>query len=1065
MTTNRVLLLLSFFLTIQRGYTQTGYTVRHYNSENGLPQNSVKSISADTEGFIWLATEEGLVRFDGRRFSVFNRNNLSVESNRMYHIVPSLREVAKSGLPLYTGRSQISHGYFENHEAVRVENGIAVRDTATEQYVEEQMLSIHNGRERVGYIPGLPDRNISQNVSEWYIFASGTGRGDFYLSDSTGVSYYRQFKKQYHTAARVPRIWNYFSVDDKLYYFHEQNFFTKISNAHVTQFALCGDIIHDPLYGTPRGDIKLYWNHNSAQAFLSLRNNIYALDPNREGDLVTRLLISDFEVNTFGIETIYEDRSTGNVFLGSVSNGLYVASRRQFRGLVVDGGTDPNIFYAHIPYDAGAIVTPTGIVTGLNPATGQAFQKRLPLLESINPSDKRVILRDRNGTLWVKKNEDLFHLDTEAKKILGKWRAKGEIKTICQGQDGTIWFGAVDDYLYALNPEKLERGLVETRLDSFPTITALVSLDAGHLLAGTVSGLYRIDLNTRKAKRIDGSHGVGIKSIHIQHDNKVWITAQEKGVMLLDAKGALTAFPLDKNRYLASAHCAIDDGNGYLWVPTNRGLFQMATKDLLSYAKLKQEAGRSESAARENKKLPVTLFYVYRTMEEGFNTNEFNGSCQPCGLILPNGYISLPSLNGLVWFQPEKIRAQWPQGNVVLDRVYVNGLGIPLKGDSIHFPIAPEDIRVHFAIAYFGNEYNLDLTYALQKEGKAEDTIRWIPMEGSDFTVRYSSLDPGDYTLLLKKKNGFGIGNEVVKKLYLFVPPKWYETNTARVLLAFIFTILFLLVVYYYGQYRLAASERENRRLERIVKKRTASLDQALQVVEKSKDDMAQQIHIFSRLVASISHDVQSPLKYISFASQKLPDMIEMNQLDKASSLGRTIFDLSDRMSTLLVDLLDFLKVSVYQKRMDFENINLGKLVDNKLELFKNVVARNNSRFINEVSSDQTVFSSYQFLSIVIHNLIDNAGKYTYNGEVRIYMKTDTEYKAELIISNTGRGIPLQMIEMINSPIDNDNLGNLMDSGRTTGLGLLIVKEVGEMAGITIKVTQTDVTSFHLCFR
>lgn len=57
-------------------FAQKRYTVSHYTSDNGLQQNSVKSIAMDSEGFVWLATEDGLARFDGRQFYVFNKFNV-----------------------------------------------------------------------------------------------------------------------------------------------------------------------------------------------------------------------------------------------------------------------------------------------------------------------------------------------------------------------------------------------------------------------------------------------------------------------------------------------------------------------------------------------------------------------------------------------------------------------------------------------------------------------------------------------------------------------------------------------------------------------------------------------------------------------------------------------------------------------------------------------------------------------------------------------------------------------------------------------------------------------------
>lgn len=66
----------------------TGYSVTRYTDENGLPQNSVSSITCDSNGFLWLATEDGLVRFDGQSFFIFSKTILNTSDNRFRHFLP-----------------------------------------------------------------------------------------------------------------------------------------------------------------------------------------------------------------------------------------------------------------------------------------------------------------------------------------------------------------------------------------------------------------------------------------------------------------------------------------------------------------------------------------------------------------------------------------------------------------------------------------------------------------------------------------------------------------------------------------------------------------------------------------------------------------------------------------------------------------------------------------------------------------------------------------------------------------------------------------------------------------
>src|SRR5688572_25973535 len=115
---NRFYLLAFIFFKIS-GYAfgQERFTVSHYTSENGLPQNSVKDIAADSDGFIWLATEDGLVRFDGRHFKIFNSTQLKAGDNRVYYIRHGLHDIAGNG------RNKQLYAYFYGGVILKIETG------------------------------------------------------------------------------------------------------------------------------------------------------------------------------------------------------------------------------------------------------------------------------------------------------------------------------------------------------------------------------------------------------------------------------------------------------------------------------------------------------------------------------------------------------------------------------------------------------------------------------------------------------------------------------------------------------------------------------------------------------------------------------------------------------------------------------------------------------------------------------------------------------------------------------------------------------------------------------
>ncbi len=1042
-----------FFTITGYAFGQSNYKVNQYTSENGLPQNSIKDIAADSDGFIWLATEDGLVRFDGRQFKVFTSAHLKPGENRVNSLKHGLHDLHVNG------RNKVLYAPFWKGSMLKIEKGAVSDDTVyyrdkshKMQFVDKSPLPLNDG------IPSTGSVTTSSSSFRHVIYV-GSSEDDFYIPDYDRVSYYKNCKKKYDIPFSIEGedIHNYFSIKERLYFFHQNRSITRISGKKTINMPLSGEILRDPAYKIKDRPIRLYWDNDSDQAFLYLDKNFYMLVQQKDGTLETKLLIENFDFDSVGVGPVHFDGINNKVYLGSATRGLFVLSKQSFQALSRPGDNLQNVFYSQASFSNNTVLTPTGLVIGKDGQTGQVSVTNIPALKNVDPGDQRSIAREEDGTIWSQRGNLLYQIDGAGKNILRQWKLANEIKAIYKGEQ-KIWLAVIYQGLFQI--DKQDTGSQPRPMiiaDAFKEITYLESQTPSTLLVGTQNGLYIVDTSTKKFQLIQGTKDLFIKSIYVANQNQIWITALEKGLMLID-KGELTSFPLDKNKYLASPHCVVNDGLGYLWIPTNRGLFQMALKDLLQYAAIKNAARRNLVVKEADKHIQTELFYSYHTMEEGFNTNEFNGNCQPCAVKLANGYISLPSLNGLVWFKPDQIDHNEPDGEIVLDKVEVNLKAMTFSGDTLRFPVNPENIRLDFTTPYFGNDYNLNLSYALVNQNTNKEPSVWIPISNKDFTVRYSSLKSGKYVLMIKKLNGFGLNNYTLKKIYFNVPPVWYETIWAYL----VFISALFLAIYFYFVYRLGKVNRENLRLEEIILLRTNSLENALQELGVSKNQLSGQVHVMSRLLASMSHDVQSPLHFIASASGDIPDLVRQGQLENISRLGMMISDLSSKTSNLLEDLLDYIKIQVYGNSLHFERINLKRLIDSKLDLFEAVIVRKGNDVVNEIADTLEVTCDYLLLSIVVHNLIDNAVKYTSEGEIRISAKVINGDVTELVISNIGSGIPQKIIDMINTSDGKKFQGHGIRNTKITGLGLLIVKEIADLIGVTLRVDQTDLTSFYL---
>lgn len=1028
---------------MENAFSQKGYTLRHFTDDNGMPQNSVRSLAADAEGFVWIATENGLARFDGQRFNVFDKSFVGTTSNRFYMLSPSMNPT-RAGRPGQQKPGREIYAAADYNQFVKIEHGIAKVDSL---YYKSKILTLphfDNGNPQTLISAGIPTYLRYVARPSYYIIPDSYGEGKYYVIDSASVQLYHGGRKLYQTAFvtdSLPLWWNYFMLGDQLYYAGESGKVLGINAHGVRSVHIAGDILRDNQYDGQFGGMKVFWNITSDQLFFYHHKKLYVVSEERKRGLTTRLVLDGYDLDEQVIQSVYRDSATETIFLGSPSKGLFVLTKHTFEALTSTEPDIANVYYATVPMGDRSILTPMGVVLSKDPVSGQITTRKVPVLEALYMGDKRSLFYDRHGLLWVKMGDFLYQVDLQANGVLHKWNFHTEIKHIYPDQGGKVWIATGTKGIYTLDPSekdpqpKLIRDVIKgTYLQTF----------GDDMLVGTTTGLYVFNRHSGEANLIKSTEGIYIKSLYVDKVNRIWMTANGEGLLMYE-KDKLTRFPLDRNRYLGSPHCIVDDGRGFFWIPTDKGLFQIAVQDLLDHVRA-----------------PFDLFYLYHAKEEGFLTNEFNGGCQPCASTLKDGTVSLPSLNGLIWFRPDKVIRKVPSAGIVLDRILVNRQWLMSLGDTLVLPANPVQARFFFSTPYYGDAYNLNLSYALLDEGEPVQASDWIPIQSNDFSIVFSNLDHGRHTLLVRKVNGFGKDNHTIRKICVIVPPLWYQTWWAKILLAIVLAGGF----YLYNSFRLRKISKEKARLEEIVAKRTESLNLALRDVEESKNEMSRQLHMLSRLLASMTHDIQSPLNYIMLTSGSIPAMIDKGELGVVSEIGQVISNSSRRMSDLLRGLLDYIKVHVYGNSIQFENVALRQLVENKYELFKTASEQKGNVFENEVPADLTVPSDAQMLAIMVHNLLDNAVKFTHNGTIRVTAAGDTGSGVVMHISNPGAGIPLHVIDIVNTPDRGEDTDEEMRPlGRKTGLGLLIVKEVAVLIGVRLHVSsEAEQTCFTLQF-
>jgi signal transduction histidine kinase len=1013
------------------------YTVSQYTDENGLPQNSVKSIATDKLGFVWLATENGMVRFDGLHFYSFDKSNVSIRDSRFAFFLPDLNGNEARTYAVASG------------SMLRIENGIARADSVYTRQIHERLPFLKENDHKRFLALGSPNSHfVDSSIQRFSIctILSTKGKGSFYSISADKTEFYTNWVKKWELPAGSPDFQNYFSLKGTLYQLLHNGTIKTFTEKGTVSMGIEGDIKTDPTYRTASQKMILYWNNVSDQACLLLGKRFYHLTLMPGGKWISKLILDGFDFESNNIRTFHYDPDKERLFLGSLARGLFIIAKKKFNTIRVGEKDDDNVLYGLAVSTRKEIISPRGDV--FQKLTGHAADRKiLPRMKKEFKGDLRSILTDRKGNIWVKSFEYLYQFDSTGNTLLREWAMQDEIKTLYEGLDGKIWIGFKKAGLYYMDSLSVRPTLfVGTPI---PNISYMLQTKPDTLWIATFNGLYSVRLSTKKVIRVPDTEKLYVKSLFVSPavPDGLFFTAHEDGVFFYKA-GKLVAFPLDGSRNLATAHCITEDQKGFFWIPTNKGLFRFARYDLLTYA---QEHADGTSRGK--------LFYDYFTRENGFNTNEFNGGYQPCAVKLADGRILLPSLNGLVWFDPLQIGIEVPNRDFIIDRYEADGNSMPLTGSSVYLQNDPRQINFYISVPFFGNGNSRQIDYSIAAADEKEGNRKWIPLRATDPVIRFSSLESGEYVLTVRKMGGFGRDNYTIKRLRIVVPPRWYETT----LFGFLCVLVAIGLGTLYLKLRVRYLIKANQHLESVISDRTSELQQMLTALRVSEKDLSKQMHIHSRLVASISHDVRTPLKFALYAVGKMKSLIRDKDYNRVAELNDSMESAISGMYNLIANLTEYMRTQVYHDRVQRERVDLSEVVSAKAALFSTVIKENQNTLSNEVTAGLTVLSDANLLAIVIHNLIDNANKYTFSGHIRIFTAY-TEKDIHLVIKDEGAGIPGPLAAWLNTQSSRQTLDFQSTGEQYKGLGLIIVKEISALLSIRLFVEVKQGTAFHLIF-
>ena len=634
---------------------QEKFHVQHFNSENGLPQNSVKGIVSDKEGYLWLATEMGVARYDGKGFRIFDQLNTPVLSTDR---IAQIGMIADSSV--YFQCNDRKYFLISSNRGVEVFNP----DKQTQSWLDSG--SIYNVYE---VYKNCKEKTARKESPDWIIPDRKTVTR--FLINSIAYTHGRYF---------------YYNQDrDIISANPELSSFKKI---HITG-DLAAAMAKSDRFTTP---VSMLLDNDDL--YIRYADWIYAVNLNsdQEGTLCSRMLYVGTIPN---IDCFKFQRDLNRFYVGTTSDGFYIFQKQFFSTLRVAEDIESNVYYAQAPFGKDGVLTKTGV---LYPDHNVLMPIRGVTVESIATLPNGHYLMN----IWKDKDESgIAEIDNKLDIVRYIPEKNLEVSCFTRLKNGSIWISGHGYFMGKIVNDKVEYIQQPPEISSDFFVSCFIQTGDNEIWIGGSKGLAYMDTAAKKATVIQGLTGKFIRCLYRDKKGTIWVGTYGGGFYAI-YKGKLFRLPNDKNNYLATAHSFMEDQKGFLWITTNLGLFQASLKDLYDYFVLPE----------------FSPYYQYYGQSAGFLTNEFNGGCSPSGIELPDGSFSFPSMKSLVQFHPDSIRPLLPSGPIHLDAVIADKVRLKSHSDSISFTENTNRIEFYISSPYFGNPYNQNIEYKITEIDK-----------------------------------------------------------------------------------------------------------------------------------------------------------------------------------------------------------------------------------------------------------------------------------------------------------------------------------------------------------
>lgn len=723
------------------------YSHRIWQKKDGLPQNSVHAIVQTCDGYLWFGTDEGLARFDGLQFKVFNlRNTPQFKSNQVRALCEGNDSTLWIVFADWGGIVSYRNGKFSSFATNRT--------------------------------PFIPSSNLHVFCDSkgmiW--FSSFDGLLRFNPKDTSSLLYTMKQGLPFNTVTS--------SLEDT----------TGAILASTRQGLSIFEHGRFRLHPSVQFPIRALCRDKHGAIWFAGKFGIARL--NSDSSVTTYGVESGFPLSAAGVNSIYEDR-VGTLWIATAGSGLYRFADGKFSSFTVADGLSSS-FAESVFEDAEGNLWIGTTGGGLNRLTNTKFTTYLP---STGPTMVWSVYEDRTGAIWAG-NETGSLLRLEKGRLVQAFddsslRA-GAVMAVLLDRQGVLWSGGRSG-IYRIHNWK-KRVLTKSDYTFYQTglVSAITEDAQGGIWAGTIRGLFHYNkgvvTNYTKEQGLGGNNDVrvvhqdrkgdlwmcmsagGITRLHngafIVYDSKGYPNAPEGPIsMCEDSSGTMwfgtlasglvrwngekfSALRYAQNIYDESIFSIQEDRLGHLWMSSNNGVFRVSKQELNDVCD-----GRRPS-------MQCTVY----GMSDGMKSDECNGGFMNSGCTSRTGSMWFPTTIGLVMVTPANLPLNRIPPSVVIESFSADKKTIEPASE---IEIGPGAGVLEFTFTGLSYMASDKVRFRVLLEGFDAE---WTDV-GKRRYVSYTNIPPGRYRFRVTASNNDGVWNETGASMAFVLKPHFYQTS------------------------------------------------------------------------------------------------------------------------------------------------------------------------------------------------------------------------------------------------------------------------------------------------